>query len=299
MPTQDVDFAAYGLDAMLTIEGAEYGFWKRNNKHLHIPEQKFTCEGPDCGIEPASNLFGTLIEEIPCSSMAVYEYEWQSALPSQSVANLLIKSVNTSNQEHLETQNLATEALVDSDNRFEAVLFDFKSQQTLASLVWNNDKSLGKITFEVHDLKDEVSLQIADTNDMPSFERYNILLQGLYEAGIAWLSQQSGLQAFEQEDKKQQLAEQVNPIINGAIDSIIPSSVNSTDSEDVPRYAEGWAYNPNDSGKSIWVHLFARPNTDSAYQYIGAVFANQSRPSVNNTLGISGDHGFKVKIPAE
>jgi hypothetical protein len=299
MPAQEIDFAAYGLDALLTIEGSEYGFWKKATKHIHIPQQSFTCEGQDCGSEPASNLFGTLVEEMPCTSMAIYQYEWKSALPSQSDANLLIKYINTNNQGQLDTRNLATEAFVDSANRFEAVLFDYQSQQTLASLVWNDDKGLGKITFDVDDRKDEVSLQIAEIKDMPSFERYNILLQGLHEAGIAWLSQQSGLSAVEQEDKKQQSAAQVNPITHGAIDSISQSSVNSSDSEDTQRYAEGWAYDPDDSGKSIWVHLYARPDSESAYRYVGAVFANQNHPDVNNTLGISGDHGFKVEVPVE
>jgi hypothetical protein len=296
MPTQEVDFATFGLDAVLTIEGSEYGLWKGGKKYTHIPEQRFACEGPDCGIEPATNLFGTLTEETPCSSLAVYDYKWQSALPSQSVANLLIKSVNTKNQEHLDTQNLATVALVNTDDRFEAVLFDYQSQQTFASLLWNNSESLGIITFKAFDKKEEASLQIANFKDMPSSERYNILLQGLHEAGIAWLSQQSGLQAPEKEDKEQQLTAQVNSITHGVIDSIIP---NSTTSEEVAHYAEGWAYNPDDPSKSIWVHLFARLNSGSAYRYIGAVFANQKHPGVNNTLGISGDHGFKVQVTAE
>jgi hypothetical protein len=299
MPTQEVDFSPFGLDAVLTIEGKEYGVWKGVQNYIHAPRQTFTCEGSDCRVEPASNLFGILTEEMPCSSLAVYEYERESALSSQSGANLLIKSVNTKTQAHLDIQNLATEALVDSENEFEAVLFDFQSQQTLASLVWNKIEGSGKILFEADGRKDEVSLQIANIDNVPSFERYNVLLQGLYEAGIAWLSLQNELPSFEQADEKQQLAAQITHIAHGAANSKSTSTVNSAETEDAVAYAEGWAYYPDDSGKSIWVHLYARPDSKSAYRYIGAVFANQHHPDVNNTYGISGDHGFKVKVLAE
>jgi hypothetical protein len=84
MPTQEVDFASFGLDAVVTIEGSEYGTWKWKKQHIHIPGQKFSCEGADCGIEPALSFFGTLTEEMPCASLAVYKYKWQSTLPTQS-----------------------------------------------------------------------------------------------------------------------------------------------------------------------------------------------------------------------
>jgi hypothetical protein len=302
-PTQVVNFAILGKDAVVTVEESTYGVWEGEKKHILTTAERITCEGPDCEVEPVSSLYGTLLREMPCSGMSVDEYEWQSALLSQSDASLLIKSVNTKNLEHLDIQNLSTEALVDSDDRFEAILFDFQSQETIASLEWNNNESSGKITFETDNHKDEVILHIANIEDMPSFERYNILLQGLHEAGIAWLSQQSGLQTFKKVDEKPQLTEQVNPMTHGAIDSTSPSRVStssySAKSEEVARYAEGWAYDPDDSSKSIWVHLYGRSNSKSAYRYIGAVFADQERPDVNSALGISGDHGFKVKIPTE
>ncbi len=78
VPTQEIDFAFVGLDAVLTIEGSSYGLWKGSKKHINIPGQTFSCIGTDCGVEPASTLFGTLSELMPCSSLAIYEYEWQS-----------------------------------------------------------------------------------------------------------------------------------------------------------------------------------------------------------------------------
>ncbi len=78
VPTQEIDFAFVGLDAVLTIEGSTYGLWKGSKKHINIPGQTFSCIGTDCGVEPASTLFDTLSELMPCSSLAIYEYEWQS-----------------------------------------------------------------------------------------------------------------------------------------------------------------------------------------------------------------------------
>jgi hypothetical protein len=300
MPTQKVDFASSGLDAVLTISGIEYGAWKEHKKHTHIPSQKFSCEGADCGIEPASNLHGILTEMMPCTSFAVYEYKWHSALLSET--SLIIKSVNTKKQEHPALQNLATQALIDSDDRFEAILFDYQSQETIADLVWKNSESSGKIVFEVNNYKDEVSLQIANIEDMPPSQRYRILLQGLHEAGIAWLNQRSEIKSFKKVDEASLLTGQVNHIKHGAINLINSDKANdSTDyvyAQERVRYAEGWAYDPDDMGKSIWVHLYGRTHSKSEYQYIGAVYADQHRPDVNQTLNISGNHGFKVKIPA-
>jgi hypothetical protein len=78
VPTQEIDFAFVGLDAVLTIEGSSYGIWKGGKRHINIPGQTFSCIGTDCGVEPASTLFGTLSELMPCSSLAIYEYKWQS-----------------------------------------------------------------------------------------------------------------------------------------------------------------------------------------------------------------------------
>ncbi|MGD9172169.1 MAG: hypothetical protein PVI97_19285 [Candidatus Thiodiazotropha sp.] len=81
IPTQEVDFAFVGLDAVITIEGFSHGIWKEDKRYINIPRQKFSCTGADCGVEPASTLFGTLSELMPCYSLAIYEYEWQSAIP--------------------------------------------------------------------------------------------------------------------------------------------------------------------------------------------------------------------------
>jgi hypothetical protein len=89
MPTQQVDFAPYGLDAVVSIEGTEYGSWKGKRSYIHIPGQSFTCSGSDCGAEPASNFFGTLTEEMPCSSLAVYKFRRESPLPPEPTYTIL------------------------------------------------------------------------------------------------------------------------------------------------------------------------------------------------------------------
>jgi hypothetical protein len=288
-------------DAEITIKNTEHGIWTGEKKFVRIIGSLITCEGPDCDEEPASNLFGLLIKEMPCSSRNIVEYKWQSPPPSQSDVHLLLNSVNTENQRNPDTQNLATEAIVDTDDRFEAILFDFQSQETLATLVWDHAQGSGIITFEVDGTHDTISLDISDIENIPASERYTILLQGLHEAGIAWLNYQDGSQNSKSNVQGQPLNVQVNQVTDGIIDTISQNSVsiNYSNNDDVTPYAEGWAYNPNDSGKSIWVHLYAKSDSQTKYQYVGAVYANQESADSNKAMNISGHHGFKINVPTQ
>ena len=59
----------------------------------------------------------------------------------------------------------------------------------------------------------------------------------------------------------------------------------------------GWAYDPDAPAKSIDVHVYIYKSDGSTlYMPIQAVKANVSRPDVNSTYGITGNHGFSASF---
>ncbi|MCU7921600.1 MAG: hypothetical protein KZQ88_02755 [Candidatus Thiodiazotropha sp. (ex Dulcina madagascariensis)] len=199
--------------------------------------------------------------------------------------------------------HIATEALVDTESEFEAILYDYQSQETIGHLYWNQNDSVGKIEFEYGGIKDQVSIQISNLEAMESSERYDTLLRGLHEAGIAWISQQkikSPLMVsstMQQEPSSLFKPMLLQPI--GYFDEIRPQILSNTffplPPSGITRYAHGWAYDPDRSSQSIWVHFYGETESEPP-KYIGAVLANLSRPDVNRK-GIAGQHGWKVKVP--
>ena len=53
----------------------------------------------------------------------------------------------------------------------------------------------------------------------------------------------------------------------------------------------GWAFDPDDTGNPIWVHVYANN------QYVGRALANQYRPDVDNVTHSGQYHGFDVTLP--
>ncbi|MBI3294689.1 MAG: hypothetical protein HYZ71_08155, partial [Deltaproteobacteria bacterium] len=60
----------------------------------------------------------------------------------------------------------------------------------------------------------------------------------------------------------------------------------------------GWAYDPNLSAESIWVHLYGGgPAGIGTGPFV--VRANVARPDVNSTRNVSGNHGFSFLLPLQ
>ena len=73
---------------------------------------------------------------------------------------------------------------------------------------------------------------------------------------------------------------------NGYLDDILPDGT-----------LMGWAFDSEDPSKSIDVHIYKDRPAGSGGTYVDMVRANQSRPSVNSTFGILGNHGFSFRLP--
>jgi len=64
------------------------------------------------------------------------------------------------------------------------------------------------------------------------------------------------------------------------------------------RVAWGWAYNPENPSKSVWVHIHRHDRfVNGRSKHIGSVYANVSRPDVNRAKRIKGKHGWRFKLP--
>lgn len=59
----------------------------------------------------------------------------------------------------------------------------------------------------------------------------------------------------------------------------------------------GWAYDPDNSSKSIAIHVYLDAPAGAGGIFQGAVLANLPRPDVNQAAGISGSHGFSWPLP--
>jgi hypothetical protein len=224
-----------------------------------------------------------------------------------------IKSVENFNRpsdqqviNYLNTDYLATEAIVDTEQKFEAIFFDSQSQKTIGHLYWDHKSAEGKIEFGEGKTKEQTIIQISDFDAIPPTEQYEVLLRGLREAGIAWISQnkaaQSSLLINNEEQTYSATAFSNNSVI-GYFDWISPTNSIGvgTSSFNVTRYAGGWAYDKNASGKNIWVQIFGmgtqKSGIGSDYRLVASVLANLPRPDVNRVMGVSGNHGWRLTIP--
>jgi hypothetical protein len=212
--------------------------------------------------------------------------------------------INKKANEYTDISSLSTKIITNSEDTFEALLYDYQSQHSIARMVWNKGDTTYKVNFVLGDIKDTVSLQISNINNLASSERANILTQGLHEAGIAWLSQSNGLPALINKDSKtrefnQEYVTTRSFQTKGFIDYITPNKVEYflEPMENITRRGAGWAFDPDQPDRSIWVHFYGHRLSHSGYQYVGAVLANQSRPDVNRAYGISGNHGWTATVP--
>jgi hypothetical protein len=205
-------------------------------------------------------------------------------------------------KEYVDISSLSTKILTDSEDVFEAILFDYQSQYTIAHMVWNKGDGSYKVHFSLGDIKDTIPLQISDINNLGTSERMSVLLKGLHEAGIAWLSQSNDLPVFDKHsnpDKSKQENVTIQSFYTkGFIDWISPKKVEYRlePMRNITRTASGWAYDPDQPSRSIWVHFYGHRDGHSGFQYIGALLANLSRPDVNRT-GIPGNHGWRSTVP--
>jgi hypothetical protein len=202
--------------------------------------------------------------------------------------------------------SLTTETLVDTDSEFEAILLDEETQETIGHLFWGQSDGEGKIEFNYAGIEDQVLIQISDLEAMESSERQDVLLRGLYESGVVWLSQHENgpfLVVSDDEEPGPTLdaAHDITPSMTalkwptpiGYFDGIQPKFIEyrSNRRRNVTRVARGWAYDEFNPPRSIWVHLY------SGNKYVGSTFANVSRPDVNRKKGVRGNHGWRFRIP--
>jgi hypothetical protein len=244
---------------------------------------------------------------------------------STTTAEAPIKSFEAPNEKTndspfdlIDTSRFATQTIVDTEQAFEAILFDYQSQENFGHLYWNQNKAEGKIEFDYGGIKEQIDLQIADLETMTSSERYQALLQGLIETGTVWISQyttDSPLKA--PKSSVQADTTSVTPMFmntHGYFDGVRPKQVITTGAgpTNLNRRAWGWTYDPDRPLQSIWVHIYGAPVLSCSnsigcsmgeltkfrnkYTYLGAVLANVNRPDVNRA-GIPGRHGWIYKIP--
>jgi hypothetical protein len=214
---------------------------------------------------------------------------------------------NSEGRSEVNISSLATEAIKDTVDKFEAVLFDNQSQITYGKLYWDKITSVGTITFEHGNETDEIQLNISDIDEIEPSERYSILLSGLHEAGIARFST-TGVNANinnKRNNTKGVESSEIAPMAQstvGAFDAskdqhmmrgVLNMNLNIT------RYASGWGYDPDRPNESTWIHFYGRRGNGQPLEYVGAVLANQNRPDVNDHFGITGLHGWRAPIPEE
>ncbi|QQS61731.1 MAG: hypothetical protein IPN70_02270 [Candidatus Moraniibacteriota bacterium] len=61
---------------------------------------------------------------------------------------------------------------------------------------------------------------------------------------------------------------------------------------------KGWAYDPDNSRTSIWVHFYEGAPYGKGGKFIAGCQTKVSRPDINKGYGISGTHGFDCKLPS-
>ena len=104
----------------------------------------------------------------------------------------------------IDTEHLTTKLLVQTANEFEALLLDDQSQGSLGHLYWNQDDAEGKIVFNYGGIEEDIAVQISNLEEMEPSDRCDLLLRGLHEAGIAWISQYKAPSMAASEDPQQE-----------------------------------------------------------------------------------------------
>lgn len=68
--TTTVDFTAFGLDAIVSIENSDIGVWGgQNTSFIGLNPYTVRCDGGDCGVEPAASVFGLITKPMPCTGI--------------------------------------------------------------------------------------------------------------------------------------------------------------------------------------------------------------------------------------
>jgi hypothetical protein len=201
-------------------------------------------------------------------------------------------------------EHLATAVHIDEESGIDVILYDYQSQENIGRLVWSHDAKQGTIDLQYMDISDKVPMLISDYDNLSQEEKQNTLKQGLLEAGYAWLSNKILKQSeFAGIPSKRDYAAQDVSILRyntvGVFDWVNPRHLENyfKPADNVTRQAAGWAYDPDRSSESIWVHFYGRHQEDESYRYLGALLANSARPDVNRAYGITGNHGWSVQIP--
>jgi hypothetical protein len=224
----------------------------------------------------------------------------QTDIPTKNIS-IIENNEDVKASENVDRNRLATEAIINTESKFEAILFDQVSQITIGYLYWDHLDSTGTIIFEYDGKKEQATMHASDYHAINKTERYSVLLRGLHEAGVAWFSNlkgasESGLSENVQSHESSIMAAQPR----GFIDSITPKTLSNAfsgwPSTGITRYTNGWAFDPDRSGQSSWVHFYGTTR-EISHKYIGAVLANKSRPDVNSAFGISGLHGWREQVP--
>jgi hypothetical protein len=216
------------------------------------------------------------------------------------------ESANEQPFNNIKYEFLSVEALVDTEENFEALLFDHQSQENIGHLYFNQNDKEGKIAFEYGGIKDQISLQIGTVDEMTLSERYKVLLRGLEEAGIAWISQYKKEPPLQASDKSApqdsySIAATMRYQPVGRIDKVKPKIIKDRGLRNKrinrKRFINGWAYDPDVPARSIYIHVYAKKFSTSKSTLIATVYANKRRPDVNRTMRVPGNHGWRYKIP--
>jgi hypothetical protein len=228
----------------------------------------------------------------------------------QAITKTLDKSNQSTTVLEIDINNLATEAVLDTKDKFEAILFDQQSQITYGKLDWDKNRAEGRITFEVNGKTEQTGLHISDIEALNLSDQYSTLLNGLHEAGIAHFSLSQNSTDTIEVDSKVKEPMLISPMARlptipatGEFESVTPKHLSNPHNNPIwpesgiTRHAHGWAYDPDRPSESVWIHFYGIRRSSNDLEFIGSVLANKSRPDINQRYGISGSHGWSTVVP--
>jgi hypothetical protein len=225
----------------------------------------------------------------------------------EAFASSLTESGNVAkNQQlnHVRIENLTTEALTDTKDEFKAIFFDYQSQETLGHLYWNQLDAKGIMYFQYAGEHRQIEVQISDTKSLGASERFNALLRGLHEAGIAWISQlKARFSPNITRSSQPELSTLLKSMLRrptGYFEKVNPqyAKVYGNNPTSITRVATGWAIDLDRPKKSSWIHLYTKNTSHISHLTpVAMVYANLYRPDINRAKDITGNHGWKFTIP--
>jgi hypothetical protein len=280
---------------------------------------------PDIDAEMSSEIFDEaelneeeeIIDNLDIDAEMSSEISDEAELNEEEIIDNNELDIKTQEMVDIQDLNLFTETLIDTYDEFEAILINEETQETVGHLFWSQSdgKGKGRIEFEADGEKSQVPIQISDLESMEPSQRNDVLLDGLYESAGLRLARQKKEPASltVSNDHQEEIITKTakndsgyaarrrgsGPV--GYFDGINPQRITLPKNgkpKNRKRVAWGWAYNPENPSKSVWVHIHRHDRfVNGRSKHIGSVYANVSRPDVNRAKRIKGKHGWRFKLP--